>query len=110
MLNAATSALQKKLRLEDVAGVRRIRGLMRFLLDDQHYGPAEEVARSQVGQMFIPVSPQGCTAMTEACLRYCPPCGGHDVSQPSTTPVFAHIVAGRSPDCRSCRHSSLSYR
>ena len=92
MLNAGTSALLEKPRLKDAVGARRIRGLMRFLFDDQHNRPTEGVARGQVGQLFVSVSPQGCAAMTEACLRYCPPDSGRDVSQPSTTPVFAHIL------------------
>jgi len=92
MLNAGTSALLERPRLQDKVGVRRIRGLMRFLLDDQHYRSAEDVAKGQVGEMFLPASPQGCAAMTEACLRYCPQGSGRDVSHPSTTPVFAHIL------------------
>jgi hypothetical protein len=92
MLNAANARMLESPRVENAISARRIRGLLKFLFDETHYQAAENIARSQVNQLFVPVSPQGCAAMTEACLRYCPRSGGRDVSLPSETPVFAHVL------------------
>ena len=92
MLNAGTSAMIAKPRLDNKAKADQLRGMMHFLFDGRPYEAAENVARGQVGQLFVPVSPQACVAMTEACLRYSSANGGRDVSQPSETPSFGHVL------------------
>lgn len=92
MINAVCAELALSGNLGDPAGANKIRALANYLFHDEFRARAMEVYAENATQTFVPLAPQACVAMTEACLRYCNRNGGDRFEQPHQHPHFSHIL------------------
>ena len=92
MINAVSAELALGGNLGTVAGAMKVRALADYLFPPEFRGPALEVYLKNSRQTFIPLAPQACIAMTEACLRYCDRNGGDRFQQPHQNTGFTHVL------------------
>jgi hypothetical protein len=90
MLNAVSFEFSQIGDLKKRDGPKKISALILYLLPEEVRGAAwEEFVKAD---LFQPLAPQACVAMTEACMRHCDRKGGAIMDQPWNNPVFAHVL------------------
>jgi SEC-C motif len=92
MINAACVELVTGEKLDTMNGAQKVVALADYLFPAELRRAALQVYREHADDCFIPLAPQACLAMTEACLRYCPADGGARFEQPSANTAFAHVL------------------
>lgn len=73
-------------------GRTRLLPLVNYLFAPADHQAAIDVWNQNSQDLFMPLSAQGCIAMSEACLRFCDPVGGASFEAPCDHPAFARVL------------------
>lgn len=92
MVNAVSAELALGGKLNTSSGEMKLRALADYLFPPELRANALSVYLKHPHHNFIPLAPQACIAMTEACLRYCNRKDGLRFHQPHQHASFSHVL------------------
>lgn len=92
MLNAVCAELMSGPPLNQPSGRPKVAALVLYLFPSAHQERAMQIYEKNHHNTFIGLAPQSCSAMTEACMRYCSRDGGTRFEQPHQCEDFGLLL------------------